>query len=238
MGPRTRLFILNSPNNPTGSVFTEEELGALAEVVEKHGLTVISDEIYEKLIYNGTKHVSIATLSPALKEQTVVINGVSKAYAMTGWRIGYTISPELVAKAMTGLQSHTTSNPASIAQYASVAALTGDQSFTERMRTEFLRRRNYMYERLNAIKGISCTRPNGAFYLYPNVRSCFGKRYQGRAVNSATGLATLLLQEVKVAVVPGIAFGNDNYFRLSYASSLENIKKGLDRIEDLINKMN
>lgn len=238
VGPRTRLFILNSPNNPTGSVFTEEELGALAEVVEKHGLTVISDEIYEKLIYNGTKHVSIATLSPALKEQTVVINGVSKAYAMTGWRIGYTISPELVAKAMTGLQSHTTSNPASIAQYASVAALTGDQSFTERMRTEFLRRRNYMYERLNAIKGISCTRPNGAFYLYPNVRSCFGKRYQGRAVNSATGLATLLLQEVKVAVVPGIAFGNDNYFRLSYASSLENIKKGLDRIEDLINKMN
>jgi aspartate aminotransferase len=238
VGPRTRLFILNSPNNPTGSVFTEEELSALAEIIEKHGITVISDEIYEKLIYNGTKHVSIASFSSALKEQTIVINGVSKAYAMTGWRIGYTISSEPVAKAMAGLQSHSTSNPSSIAQYASVAALTGGQSFTERMRTEFLRRRNYMYERLNAIQGITCTRPSGAFYLYPNLKGCFGKRYRESPVNSATGLATLLLQEAKVAVVPGIAFGNDNYFRLSYASSLENIKEGLDRIENLINKMN
>jgi aspartate aminotransferase len=215
-----------------------EELGALAEVIEKHGIMVISDEIYEKLIYNGVKHVSIASFSSALKEQTIVVNGVSKAYAMTGWRIGYTISARPIAKAMGDLQSHSTSNPTSIAQYAGVAALTGDQSHTEQMKAEFLRRRNYMYERLNAIKGITCTRPNGAFYLYPNVKGCFGKKYQNSPVNSATDLAALLLKEAKVAVVPGIAFGNDNYFRLSYACSMENIKEGLDRIEELLKKIN
>lgn len=238
IGPRTRLFILNSPNNPTGSVFTVEELGALAEVIERHGITVISDEIYEKLIYNGIKHVSIASFSSALKEQTIVVNGVSKAYAMTGWRIGYTISARPIAKAMGDLQSHSTSNPTSIAQYASAAALTGDQSYTEQMKAEFLRRRNYMYERLNAIEGVTCTRPNGAFYLYPNVKGCFGKRYQSSPVNSATELAAILLKEAKVAVVPGIAFGNDNYFRLSYACSMKNIKEGLDRIEELLKKIN
>ncbi len=238
IGPRTRLFILNSPNNPTGSVFTPEELGALAEVIEKHGIMVISDEIYEKLIYNGVKHVSIASFSPALKEQTIVVNGVSKAYSMTGWRIGYTLSTRPIAKAMGDLQSHSTSNPTSIAQYASVAALTGDQSFTEKMKAEFLRRRNYMYERLKAIKGITCMRANGAFYLYPNVKGFFGKSYQGIPINNATDLAAILLKEAQVAVVPGIAFGNDNYFRLSYACSMENIKEGLDRMEEILKKIN
>jgi len=157
---------------------------------------------------------------------------------MTGWRIGHTLSTLPIAKAMGDLQSHSTSNPTSIAQYAGAAALTGDQSYTEQMKAEFLRRRNYMYERLNAIEGITCTRPNGAFYLYPNVKGFFGKSYQGVPINSATDLAAILLKEAKVAVVPGIAFGNDNYFRLSYACSMENIREGLDRIEELLNKIN
>ncbi len=238
IGPRTRLFILNSPNNPTGTVYTVKELEALGEVVERHDLMVISDEIYEKLIYNGLKHVSIASFSPELKERTVVINGVSKAYAMTGWRIGYAIAAKPVAKGMGDLQSHSTSNPTSIAQYASVAALTGDQSDTKRMKAEFLRRRNYMLDRLRAIEGVTCTRPGGAFYLYPNVKSCFSQRYKGSPINTATDLAAILLQEAKVAVVPGIAFGNDNYFRLSYACSMEKITEGLDRITDLLKKIN
>jgi len=186
------------------------------------------------LIYNGTNHVSIASVSPEIKERTIVVNGVSKAYAMTGWRIGYAACNTQVAKTMVDLQSHSTSNPNSIAQAASIAALTGDQTPTELMRREFNRRRDYMLERLRNIPGISCTQPDGSFYLFPNVKYFFGKTYRGTVINNATDLAAMLLKEARVAVVPGIAFGNDDYFRLSYACSMENIREGLDRIESLM----
>ncbi|MGB9803018.1 pyridoxal phosphate-dependent aminotransferase [Desulfofundulus sp.] len=231
VSPRTRMVIINSPGNPTGAVYTREELLALGKVIEDHGLVVISDEIYEKLIYNGCEHVSIASLSPALKELTVVINGVSKAYAMTGWRIGYAAAPADVARAMVDLQSHSTSNPTSIAQAASVAALTGTQEPLKEMVAEFHRRRDYMLQRLNAIPGIQCNIPSGAFYVFPSMASYIGRRYKGRNISGASDLASLLLDEFKVAVVPGVAFGDDRCFRLSYATSMENIVEGLNRIE-------
>ncbi|ABO50223.1 L-aspartate aminotransferase apoenzyme [Desulforamulus reducens MI-1] len=232
--PRTRVLLLNSPSNPTGSVYTREELAALGEVILKHQITVISDEIYEKLLYDGMGHVSIASISPELKESTIIVNGVSKAYAMTGWRIGYVAAPAPVAKAISDLQSHSTSNPTSIAQAASVAALNGPQDAVYAMVEEFEKRRNYMLERVSALPGITCPKPNGAFYLYPNVSAYFGKSYQGKLVNNATDLANLWLEEVQVAAVPGIAFGCDDNIRLSYATSMENIKEGLDRIEKFL----
>lgn len=235
--PKSRVFLLNSPSNPTGGVYSREELAALGEVLLQHNIAIISDEIYEKLLYDGLEHVSIASISPELKENTVVINGVSKAYAMTGWRIGYAAAPANVAKAMADLQSHSTSNPTSIAQAASVVALNGTQEPVKSMVVEFEKRRNYMLERLNAIPGITCPKPGGAFYLYPNVTAYFGKSYQGKSVNNATDLANLLLEVAEVAVVPGIAFGGDDFIRLSYATSMENIKEGLDRIEKLLGEL-
>ncbi|MFZ5592132.1 MAG: pyridoxal phosphate-dependent aminotransferase [Bacillota bacterium] len=232
--PRTRLIILNSPSNPTGSVYTRQELAALGEVLVKHKIAIISDEIYEKLIYDGLEHVSIASLSPELKEQTVVINGVSKSYAMTGWRIGYAAAPAAVAKAMADLQSHSTSNPTSIAQAASVAALTGTQQPLQDMLREFNRRRDFMLERIRQIPGVQCRQPGGAFYLFPDVSSYFGKSYRGRVVSSASDLADLLLEEARVALVPGIAFGDDRFIRLSYATSMEKIAQGLERIAALL----
>lgn len=237
INPRTRLLILNSPSNPTGAVYTAEELKELAQVIARYDFMILSDEIYAKLIYNGTRHESIASISPELKERTMVINGVSKAYAMTGWRVGYAACNAKVAKAMGDLQSHSTSNPNSIAQAASVAALTGDQTPTEIMRVEFNRRRDYMLERLRAIPGVTCTRPDGSFYLFPSVKNYFGKSYKGVVINNATDLAALLLKEACVAVVPGVAFGNDNYFRLSYACSMENITEGLNRIASLMEQI-
>lgn len=234
---RTRLLILNTPSNPTGAVYSEAELKALGEIIVKYDLTVISDEVYEKIIYDGHRHVSIASISPDLKERTVVINAVSKAYAMTGWRIGYTATPAAVAGAMAGLQSHSTSNPTSIAQAASVAALNGDQEPVNRMVEEYTRRRNYMLERLLAIPGVTCARPDGAFYLFPNVKSYFGKTCKGKMINSATDLATILLEEIQVALVPGVAFGNDHCIRLSYAVSMDNIKEGMDRMTTLMEKI-
>ncbi|HHW43017.1 aminotransferase class I/II-fold pyridoxal phosphate-dependent enzyme [Desulfofundulus thermobenzoicus] len=234
---RTRMVIINSPGNPTGAVYTREELSALGHAVLEHGLIVISDEIYEKLLYDGLEHVSIASLSPALKEQTVVINGMSKAYAMTGWRIGYAAAPAPVAKAMADLQSHSTSNPTSIAQAASVAALTGTQEPVGEMVEEFRRRRDYMLERLQAIPGINCNRPGGAFYLFPSIDGYIGRQYKDHTIKGATDLAGILLDEVKVAVVPGVAFGDDRCFRLSYATSMENIREGLDRIEQVLKEI-
>lgn len=234
---RTKLLILNTPGNPTGAVYSEAELKALGEVIIKYDISVISDEIYEKLIYDGLRHVSIASLSPELKERTVVINGVSKAYAMTGWRIGYAAAPAPVAKAMADLQSHSTSNPTSIAQAASTAALNGSQEPVSQMVVEYARRRDYMLKQLLNIKGVSCARPGGAFYLFPNVRAYFGKSYKGKTINSATDLASVLLDETQVAVVPGAAFGNDDCFRLSYAVSMEHLKEGMDRISRLIGEI-
>ena len=231
---KTKAVLLNSPCNPTGSVYTKEELEALAEVILKHDIIIISDEIYEKLIYDGLEHVSIASLSDELKERTVVINGVSKAYAMTGWRIGYAAAPVEIAKKMASLQSHATSNPTSIAQAASVAALNGDQKPVEDMKREFVKRRDYMLNRLLNIDGITCPKPGGAFYLFPNVSAYFGKAYKGKQINNATDLATLLLDKVQVAVVPGVAFGSDNFVRLSYATSIEVIAEAMDRIESVL----
>lgn len=236
--PNTRLIVLNSPSNPTGAVYTRDELAALGEILEKNQIAIISDEIYEKLIYDGLEHVSIAALSPGLKELTVVINGVSKSYAMTGWRIGYAAAPAPVAKAMADLQSHSTSNPTSIAQAASVEALEGTQEPVRQMVAEFVKRRDYMVERLNAIPGVNCNRPGGAFYVFPEIKPLLGKSYEDVIINSASDLAKVLLEKAHVAIVPGIAFGDDTCFRLSYATSMDNIREGLDRIEKVLQELN
>ncbi|MCL2766621.1 MAG: pyridoxal phosphate-dependent aminotransferase [Peptococcaceae bacterium] len=235
---KTRMLVLNSPSNPTGIVYNEKELAALGEVVLNHqDLAILSDEIYDKLIYDGVPHVSIATLSPALKERTIIINGVSKTYSMTGWRIGYSASEAYIAEAMADMQSHSTSNPTSIAQAASLEALSGDQDSVQGMVDEYVKRREFAWSYLVNIPGITCRRPAGAFYLFPNVSSCFGKSYNGKTVNSATDLAALLLDEVNVAAVPGVAFGDDRYLRLSYALSMDTLKEGLDRIKSFIEKL-
>ncbi|MFZ5651658.1 MAG: pyridoxal phosphate-dependent aminotransferase [Bacillota bacterium] len=235
--PRTGLILLNSPSNPTGAVYTRSELEALGEILARQKVSIISDEIYEKLIYDGAEHVSIASLSPELKELTVVINGVSKSYAMTGWRIGYAAAPQAVAKAMADLQSHSTSNPTSIAQAASVAALEGPQEKLYEMVREFNSRRDYMLERVNSIPGLSCARPSGAFYLFPDMSSFIGKSYDGREIKGSSDLAAILLEEALVALVPGIAFGDDRCFRLSYAASMERIREGMDRIEKVLSRL-
>lgn len=234
---RSRLLILNSPSNPTGSIYTKEELAAIADVAVRAGIWVLSDEVYEKLIYDGAAHFSIASLGPEIKQQTVVVNGVSKSYAMTGWRIGYAAAPAPVAKAMAGLQSHSTSNPTSIAQAAAVAALNGPQEAVAEMLSAFAARRTYMLERFDGIPSIDCPKPAGAFYAFPDVSAYFGRRWEEKAVSNATDLAALLLEEAKVAVVPGVAFGNDRCLRFSYAASLEEIAEGMDRIAAVLGSL-
>ncbi len=226
--PRTKLLILNSPCNPTGSVYTREELKALADVCVEKDLYIMSDEIYEKLCYDGAQHVSIATISPQAAERTVIVSGLSKAYSMTGWRIGITAAPLVIAKAVGAMQSHSTSNPVSFAQMGAVAALNGSQDHLSVWLQEYSRRRTYIYERLNQMPGVSCVNAKGAFYLFPNI--------------SATGMksvefAARLLEEEKVAVVPGIAFGSDTNIRLSYATSMQVIEKGMDRMERFCKKI-
>ncbi len=234
---RTKLLILNSPNNPTGAVYSREELQALADIAVEKNVYVISDEIYEKIIYPGTRHISIASLNPRIKGLTLVINGVSKAYSMTGWRIGYAAGDKEIIGAMSRLQSHSTSNPDSIAQRAAVAAILGTQEPLREMVGEFERRRDYLVERVNKIKGFSCRNPQGAFYIFPGISGLLGKNFQGRRIESSLSLTELFLDKAKVAVVPGSAFGWDNHLRLSYATSMENIVKGIDRIENLVNKI-
>ena len=231
--PRTRVLILNSPANPTGAVYTREELSGIAEICLKHGIWVISDEIYEKLIYEG-EHVSFASLSPELLDITITVNGVSKAYAMTGWRIGYAGGPREVIKAMGDLQSHATSNPTSISQKAALAGLTGPTEPLERMRQEFKKRRDYIVERAQRIPGFVCQKPPGAFYIYPDVSGLIGKPVGGRVISSSSVLADVLLDKAKIAVVPGEAFGTGANLRFSYATSLERIKEGMDRLEALL----
>ncbi|MEW6182373.1 MAG: pyridoxal phosphate-dependent aminotransferase [Bacillota bacterium] len=230
LNTNSRLLILNSPSNPTGSVYSEQELRVLADIAVKAGIWVVSDEIYEKLVYDGAAHLSIASINPEIKAQTIVVNGVSKAYAMTGWRIGYAAAPAPVAKAMSDLQSHSTSNPTSIAQAAAIAALQGSQDSVAAMLAAFAERRNYILQRLAGISGLTCRKPGGAFYVFPDVSVYFGRRINGKSVSTGTDIATLLLEEAKVAVVPGAAFGDDRFIRLSYATSLENIFEGMNRI--------
>lgn len=234
---KTRVIILNSPNNPTGAVYTEEELRAIAKVIESHeDLYVISDEIYECLVY-GEKHFSIAKVSEEMYNRTIVVNGVSKTYAMTGWRIGYLACPKEVAKAIGSLQSHATSNPNSIAQYATITALTGGKDIIAKMIAVFDDRRKFMVERVNQIDGISCKAPGGAFYVMVNISKLYGKSYKGQKITDSITFADALLN-TGVAVVPGIAFGASDFVRLSYAISKEDIAEGLNRIEKFIKELN
>lgn len=222
MTPATKMIILNSPGNPTGSVYSRQELQALAEVAIEEDILMLSDEIYEKITYDHTEHVSLASLGKQAYELTITVNGFSKAYSMTGWRLGYVAAPEPIAAAIDSIQSHSTSNPTSFAQAGALAALKGDQSFISDMHKAFVQRRAYMHERLTNIPGLTCVKPMGAFYMLPNISS-FG-------LNS-TSFCTKLLEQQHVAAVPGIAFGTDAHIRLSYACSMENIAKGLDRLE-------
>jgi len=231
---KTKAFILTSPSNPNGSVWSKEQLSDLADLAVKHDFYVISDEIYEKLLYDGKTHLSIAALNEEIKARTLLVNGVSKAYAMTGWRIGYTAGPKDVIKAMTNYQSQSASNPNAIAQYASIAALTGDQQCVETMRREFECRRDFMVKRINEIDGLSCKKPEGAFYVMLNMKNLIGKRYKGQDIDSSMTFADVLLSDKHVAVVPGIAFESEGYCRLSYAISLEAIEKGLNRIQEFV----
>lgn len=230
---KTKAIILNTPNNPTGTVYTAEELKEIAEIAVKNDIFIISDEIYEKLIYEGS-HVSIASLGEDIKKLTIVINGMSKAYAMTGWRIGYLAAEKEIAKIITNVQSHATSNPNTIAQYASIEAIKGDQEPIEEMVKAFDERRKYMVERINQIDNLSCLMPKGAFYVMVNISKLIGKNIGGHQIDGSMDLAEYLLDTAKVAVIPGAGFGVDNYVRLSYATSLENIKAGLERIEKAI----
>jgi len=223
MTPRTKMLIMNSPCNPTGSVYTQEELEAIVEVARGEDIYILSDEIYEKLVYDDAKHVSIASLSKEAYDLTITVNGFSKSYAMTGWRLGYLAAPEAVAKAVDSIQSHTTANPSSFSQRGALAALKGDQQSVADMREEFDMRRNYMLDRLSKIPNVTAVRPQGAFYVLVNV-SQLGLTSQN--------FADRLLSKSNVAVVPGAAFGDDRTIRLSYATSIDIIKKGLDRLQD------
>lgn len=237
--PKTRYLILNSPCNPTGSTYSKEELAALGQVLLKHDhVLVVADDIYERLIYDGLVFYNIAQVVPELKSRTIVVNGVSKTYAMTGWRIGYACGPKELMAAMTKMQSQSTSNATSIAQKASVEALNGSQDAIKTMNAEFEKRRSYIVERLNAMPGVSCFKSNGAFYVFPNFSGCYGKATPGgKKIENSSDFAAYLLEDAKVALVPGIAFGDDRYARLSYAISMENITKGMDRIEEAIKNL-
>ena len=229
---KTKAVIINSPSNPTGMIYTENELKALGEVCVEHNLVIVSDEIYEKLVYGDAKHVSIAQLSPELKELTVIINGVSKSHSMTGWRIGYAVGNKTLIKAMTNLASHSTSNPTSIAQYATIAAYQQPQDAVEEMREAFESRLNIIYDKLIQIPGFSCIKPQGAFYLFPNAQEAAVLA----GYETVDEWTKALLEEEKVALVPGSGFGAPNNVRLSYATSLEQLEKAIDRIQAFMEK--
>ncbi len=234
---KTKALILNSPSNPTGLTYDRGSLERIAEVCIRRGIYIISDEIYEKLVYAGTSHVSIASIDKEIKERTIVVNGLSKSHAMTGWRIGFAAGPKEIIKAMTNIQSQSTSNPNSIAQMAAVEALSGPQESVQRMVEEFDRRRRFMIAGLNSIDGVSCLTPNGAFYAFPNISSFFGKSCEGIRISGSSDLALYLLERASVALVSGEAFGEANNIRLSYATSMENIEKGIERIRDALMKL-
>ncbi len=234
---RTKALILNSPSNPTGMIYDKKTLEKIAEIALRHNFYIVSDEIYEKLVYDGLEHISIASLSNEVKNKTIVVNGLSKSHAMTGWRIGYAAGPAEIVKAMTNIQSQSTSNPNSITQKAAVEALTGPQDFIGVMRSEFDGRRRYLVNELNTIDGMSCVMPAGAFYAFPNTSKIYGRRFKGKEISSSSDLAFYFLEEAKVAVVPGAAFGDDNYIRLSYATSLEDIRRGVERIKEALNRL-
>ena len=235
---KTKAVVLTSPSNPTGQVMSREDLQMVADFAVKNDIFVVSDEIYEKLIYDADKqHISIASLGKEIYDRTIVINGVSKSYAMTGWRIGYTAAPLAVSKLMASLQSHMASNPNSIAQAATVAALNGSQDCVTEMCVEFKKRRDYIFEREEAIPMLSALKPQGAFYLFVDVSATYGKYYEGEMIQSAADFASVLLDKKYVAVVPCADFGMPDYIRLSYATSMEIIKEGMDRIEAMVKEL-
>lgn len=235
---KTKCLILNSPNNPTGAVYTKEELFAIAKVLEEKDIYIISDEIYEKLVYDGAVHYSIAQYSEKIKEKTIIINGMSKTYSMTGWRIGYLAAPKNISKAISSMQSHTTSNACSISQFASVAALTDSKGteFINEMQQVFNERRLIMIEKLSKIKDIVCIEPKGAFYVFVNVSKLYGKVFESTKIEGSLSFAECALKK-GVALIPGIAFGNDECIRLSYAISKEDIIEGLNRLADFISEL-
>jgi aspartate aminotransferase len=235
--PRTKALILNSPNNPAGSAYTKRELEQIAGLALSHPFFVISDEIYEKIVYDGFEFVSIASLGEEIKKRTMIVHGVAKTYSMTGWRIGYAAGPEEIIAGMSNIQSQSTSNPNSIAQKATIEALTGPQDEVGKMVSTFAQRRHYIIDRLNRIPGVTCYKPMGAFYAFPNLSSYYGRSYRGKKIANSTDLADYFLEVARVAVVPGVEFGMDGFERLSFATSLENICEGVDRIEKALTQL-
>ena len=237
LSPRTRVVVLNSPCNPTGASYDRDELLALAGVLSKHDCLIISDDIYEKIVYDDFRFHNLVALCPTLRDRTIIVNGVSKTYAMTGWRIGYAIGPSDAIGAAGKIQSQSTSNPTSIAQAAALEAIRGPQEEVKVMTREFQKRRDVIVERLNAIEGFDCLKPQGAFYVFPNIRSLLGKTANGKKLGSPCDVADYLLEGAKVAVVPGEDFGSPEHIRFSYATSLEEIEKGCKRIQEAVRKL-
>ncbi|MBV1758169.1 MAG: pyridoxal phosphate-dependent aminotransferase [Dethiosulfatibacter sp.] len=234
---KTKAIIINSPSNPTGAVYSEKDLRQLGQLAIEHDFYIISDEIYEKLIYDGEQNICVAALSPEIKEKTITINGVSKAYAMTGWRIGYAVGPTQIIKAMTDYQGNTTTSPNTPAQYASIEALANSDESVETMRLEFDKRRQYIINRINTMENIHCSTPKGAFYVMPNVKYYYGKKYKDFTVNNSLDMANYLLEEAKIAVVTGAAFEAPENIRISYSNSMENIIEGMNRLEEALKKL-
>ncbi len=232
--PKTKALILNSPNNPSGSIYTRATLRQVAAIAKKHKMLIISDEIYEKLVFGEPPFLSIVTVAPECIEQTVVVNGISKAYAMTGWRIGYAAGPKDLIAAMSKIQGQSTSNPTSISQKAALAALNGGSAFFEEMVKDLRPKRDFVVEKLNAISGVTCPAPSGAFYAYPNVAGLLGRRHSGGTISTATDLAAYLLEKAHLACVPGEPFGSPSHLRLSYTPTIEVVQKGMERLRAAI----
>ncbi len=234
---KTKGIILNYPSNPVGSIYSRDNLFAIGKLAEEHDFYIVSDEIYEKLAYDEYNHVSIASLDPAFKDRTIICHGVSKTYAMTGWRIGFAAGPAPIIKAMANIQSQSTSNPSSIAQMAAVAALNGPQGSIAEMLEAFRTRRDLLVRELRGIPGVTCYNPKGAFYVFPNFNSILGKQYKGTLIDSSSTLTTMLLEGFHTTVVPGIEFGKEGYLRLSFATSMEVIQKGIERIRHAVESL-
>jgi len=237
LGPRVRIFILNTPNNPTGAAYSRDELEALSRVLEPHECFIISDDVYEKIVYDGFRFQNIVGINGKLRERTVIVNSLSKTYAMTGWRIGYALGPAPLISTAAKIQSQSTSNPTSFAQAAAVEALKGPQDEVGEMVREFQRRRNTIVERLNAMEGVECLNPEGAFYVFPRIGSLFGKKSKKTTIASASDLTDFLLEEAQVVLVPGEDFGSVDHVRFSYATSFEDIERGCDRIQAALKKL-
>lgn len=234
---KSKLLILCNPSNPTGAFHSKEELNTIAEVILENDLHVLSDEIYSKLLYDDLQFHSFSELSNEMKSRTVIVNGVSKSYSMTGWRLGWACGPEEIIQRMAKLQSHTTGNASSVSQYAALAALTQSQDSVEEMRREFQKRRDFIFEQINSINGFETVKPQGAFYVFPDISKLIGKSIGNKAINNSTDFVQLLLEEEKVSVVPGIAFGSENHIRLSFSSPLEVLQKGVNRINRFVSNL-